>query len=165
VAGLRELLQLLRPGGFMILGLYSERGRRGVVAARKFIAERGYAPDAAGIRQCRLDLMSMEDAAAPRQVTSFSDFYVTSECRDLLFHVQEQRFTLPRIKDVLSGFGLAFNGFIVEPHIARKYMERFPNDPARTSLDCWNDFETEFPNAFASMYVFLVRKPEAGPPD
>jgi tetratricopeptide (TPR) repeat protein/SAM-dependent methyltransferase len=161
VAGLRELLALLRPGGFMFLGLYSECARRDVVAARRFIAERGYASDAAGIRRCRQDLMSMEDDVPLKQVTSFSDFYVTSECRDLLFHVQERRFTLPRIKEILAGFGLDFVGFLVEPHVMKKYKERFAHDPAGTDLDCWNDFEAAFPNTFAAMYVFLVQKPDA----
>ena len=38
--GWRILLTLLRPGGLMHLGFYSEAGRKDVVAARSFIAER-----------------------------------------------------------------------------------------------------------------------------
>ena len=41
-AGWRTLLSLLRPGGFMYLGFYSELARRHVVKAREFIAARGY---------------------------------------------------------------------------------------------------------------------------
>ena len=43
-AGWRILLSLLRPGGTMQVGLYSELARRNVVAARAFIADRGYRP-------------------------------------------------------------------------------------------------------------------------
>src|SRR5258708_25956756 len=51
-AGWRALLSLLRPGGFMLLGLYSEMARRPVLAARARIAERGGgAEDIRGFRQ------------------------------------------------------------------------------------------------------------------
>src|SRR4030095_9892868 len=41
-AGWRVLLELLRPGGFMYLGLYSALGRTHIVNVRSLIAERGY---------------------------------------------------------------------------------------------------------------------------
>src|SRR5262249_29617866 len=40
----RTLLKLLRSGGLMKLGLYSEVARSDIIAARAFIAERGYRP-------------------------------------------------------------------------------------------------------------------------
>ena len=40
-AGWRALLSLLRPGGFMLVGLYSELARRGIVEARRYIARAG----------------------------------------------------------------------------------------------------------------------------
>ena len=43
-AGWRALLSMLRPGGLMSLGLYSEIARRDIVYTRDFIAERGYRP-------------------------------------------------------------------------------------------------------------------------
>ncbi len=51
-AGWRILLALLKPNGLMHLGFYSELGRRDVLAARAFIAERGYGTSAAEIRRC-----------------------------------------------------------------------------------------------------------------
>ena len=49
-AGLNVLLSLLKPGGIIGIGLYSERARRAIVAARAFIAERGYRPMVEDIR-------------------------------------------------------------------------------------------------------------------
>jgi SAM-dependent methyltransferase len=158
-AGLQRLLSLLRPGGLMRLGLYSERARQVVVFARHFIAEHGYTSSAADIRRCRQDLMSAQNATRFKQLTLYNDFFVTGECRDLLFHVQEHRFTLPQIKAMLAGFGLQFIGFALRPHVIRTYRERFPADRTLASLDCWNDFECEFPDTFAGMYLFWVRKP------
>ncbi len=159
VAGWVGLLCLLRPGGLMLVGLYSARARENVVAARKFIAEQGYAPNADGIRQCRQALMSLHYGTPLREVTSFNDFYVTSECRDLLFHVHEHHFTLPQLKEVLKGLGLILLGFFLEPRLLNHYAACFPKDTSKTNLDYWTEFETRFPRTFAGMYVFLVQKP------
>ncbi|APV51010.1 hypothetical protein BWI17_15745 [Betaproteobacteria bacterium GR16-43] len=157
-AGLRQLVALLRPGGTMLLGLYSEAARRGVVAARQYIAERGYAPDAEGIRRCRADLMALDDASPLKGVTAFHDFYAMSECRDLLFHVQEHRFTLLQVAELLANAGLAFTGFVLDPQVFREYAKRFPDDAAGTNLRNWAAFEEATPEAFSGMYVFLARK-------
>jgi 2-polyprenyl-3-methyl-5-hydroxy-6-metoxy-1,4-benzoquinol methylase len=158
MAGLRELLVLLRPWGFMRLGFYSECARQNIVAARSFIAEQGYAANAEDIRRCRQHLIAMDDGIRFRQLTLSSDFYGMSECRDLLFHVQEHRFTLPQIKEMLSESGLDFIGFDLEPSVLKKYNERFPDDKSKTNLDYWNIFEAENPNAFVGMYQFFVQK-------
>ncbi len=158
MAGLRTLVSLLRPGGAIRLGLYSEAGRQAVVAARKFIAEGGYLPNAADIRRCRQDLMAADDAPWFKVLTTSRSFYVTGECRDLLFHVEEHRFTLPQIKEMLRTFGLDFLGFSLKVHVTRRFAERYPDDKTQTNLDHWHAFETEFPNTFAGMYQFLAQK-------
>jgi SAM-dependent methyltransferase len=48
-AGWRQRLSLLRPGGFMRLGLYSERARQHVVAARKLISLMKFDCDVDGV--------------------------------------------------------------------------------------------------------------------
>ena len=45
------------------------------------------------------------------KVLKFSDFYSMSECRDLLFHVQEHQFTIPQIEATLQELRLEFLGF------------------------------------------------------
>jgi SAM-dependent methyltransferase len=157
VAGLRELLAVLRPGGFMRLGLYSERARRAVVAARQFIAVQGYTPDAEDIRRCRQDLIAK--GGQFESLAYAADFYSTSECRDLLFHVQEHRFTIPQIGRMLQDTGLKFIGFSIDPRILKKYAARYPADRAQMDLDHWNSFEEAFPDTFAAMYNFWVQKP------
>ena len=87
-AGWGVLLSLLRPGGVMDVALYSEAGRRGIVAARAFIAERGYRATAEDIRLFRREVHRPDCSFAKDLVTS-ADFYTTGTCRDLLFHVVE----------------------------------------------------------------------------
>ena len=158
--GWRELSSLLRPGGAMQLGLYSELARANIVAARALIAARGYRPVADDIRRCREDIASAADPLL-KSVIRWEDFFATNECRDLLFHVQEKRITLREIKAFIAANGLQFAGFNLDAAIVRRFMARFPEPAALTDLDRWDAFETEAPNTFAAMYQFWVRKPAA----
>jgi len=161
-AGWRVLLSLLRPGGFMRIALYSEAARWGVVAARELIAQAGYGATPAEIRRFRSDLMLRDDNVA-RNIMRFNDFYSTSECRDLVFHAQEHRMTLPAIKEFLGEQGLRFLGFEIDGRTAREYAARFPADTAMTDLDCWNAFEQDDPATFSNMYRFWVQKTDRVP--
>jgi tetratricopeptide (TPR) repeat protein/SAM-dependent methyltransferase len=155
--GWRILLRWLRPGGFMSVGLYSAIARADVRAARAFIAEGGYGQSAADIRRCRQDIMALADGTEVKNVASYPDFFSISECRDLLFHVEEHQLTIPQIAAFLAENGLVFIGFATDAE--RKYRQRFPDDPSMTNLDNWHRFETEMPSAFAGMYQFWVQKP------
>src|SRR5262249_17294051 len=150
----RILLSLLRPGGSMIIGLYSKQARRDITAARNFIGERGYLANAEDIRRCRQDIMSLTDHAAIRNVARFSDFFSASECRDLLFHVQEHQFTLPEIANFLAENNLEFRGF-ANPHDIEKFKLRFPEEEA-SDLGRWHVLETENPDTFQEMYQFQI---------
>jgi hypothetical protein len=103
----------------------------------------------------------MADELAPQfgQFLASRDFYSTSACRDLLFHVQEHRTTLPQLKATLAQLGLNFIGFMLDPDTAAAYTSQFPDDPARTNLDHWHAFETARPDTFSHMYQFWVQKP------
>lgn len=158
VAGWRILLSLLRPRGFMLLGFYSELARGSVVAARRVIAQQGYASTAQDIRRCRQDLMAPDSDAQLKALATFRDFYGLSECRDLLFHVQEHRYTLPALKAILEELKLDFLGFNTEPATLNHYRARFPADASATDLDNWHQYETANPQAFVGMYQFWVQK-------
>jgi SAM-dependent methyltransferase len=160
LAGLRVLVKLLRPRGLIHLGLYSESGRQPMVAARRFIAQRGYRGTAADIRRCRQELMADKPANLP-DLAELSDFFSTSACRDLLFHVAERRLTLPEIEAFLAAEHLALVGFQVDAHVAERYRRTFPADAAMTDLTNWHAFERQHPYAFSGMYIFWVRRRES----
>ncbi len=153
--GWRILLALLRPSGIMHLGLYSELARRHVVAVRSFIAERGYGSTPAEIRRCRQDLIN----SPMRGVARFNDFFTTSECRDLLFHVQETRVAILAIEDFLKRHALRFLGFEFDAATMAKYRALFAERSwSLTDLGRWHDLETAYPDTFANMYQFWVQK-------
>ncbi len=159
--GWRVLVSCLRPGGVMFVALYSELARQDIVAVRNFIAERAYGTSAGDIRRCRQELMACAEGTPQRNVTQSQDFFSASECRDLLFHAQEHRLTLPQIEAFLTENRLEFLGFEVDPHLRRRYAEAYPKDVAMIDLGCWHQFETANPHTFVGMYQFWVRKPRA----
>ncbi len=148
LAGWRVLLSLLRPGGVMMLGFYSEVARRNLPR----IAGQG----AADVRRERQRLLETSDQ---REVLLASaDFFTTSTCRDLLFHVQEHHLTLAGIGQFLDDHGLVLLGFSVDDAVLAAYRRRFADDPAATDLEHWQEFERDNPDTFAGMYQFWVQK-------
>ena len=159
-AGLRALVALLRPGGVMKLALYSERARAGVVAARALIARHGLEPDLAGVRAARELVLALPADSPERAVTLGTDFYSTSGARDLMLHVQEHRHTLAQLDGMLRAVGLEFLGFeFGDPAPAAAYRDRYPDDPAATSLANWARLEEDQPEIFVGMYQFWVLRP------
>jgi hypothetical protein len=90
-------------------------------------------------------------------VAASIDFNSRSGCRDLLFHVQEHRYTLPAIANMLDALELRFLGFEFEFDLPMvQYRREFPGDPSATSLQNWAEFEVRHVDTFAAMYQFWV---------
>lgn len=157
-AGLAQLVTLLKPDGYMMLGLYSEVGRRDVVAARELIARHGYSDNPEDVRRFRNDLPRLAPDLAARLARS-SAFHTLSDLRDLVFHRQEHRYTPQQLRSLISGAGLEFLGFeFSTPKPLAQYQARFPDDPTATDLDNWALVEAENPDLFANCYRFWVRR-------
>lgn len=148
------LRSLLKPDGWMCIGLYSKLGRRDVMAAKKFLEENHLT----SIQEARRALMKMPVESLIHRVTQSLDFYSNSGCRDLLFNVHEIYFTIPQIAAILNTLHLEFIGFYLsDPGIAADYVEQFPEDFEMKSLENWDQFEQRNPDTFLNMYQFWVR--------
>jgi tetratricopeptide (TPR) repeat protein/SAM-dependent methyltransferase len=157
-AGWGALLSLLRPGAFMRVGLYSKLARRHIVAVRASIAARGYSSTAEDIRRCRQDILVSAEGEDAKKVVEYLDFFNTSECRDMLFHVQEGQMTLPEIARFLGASNVEFLGFVTDVRVIEQFKARFPQDKTARDLALWHIFEAENPDIFAGMYQFWIRK-------
>jgi SAM-dependent methyltransferase len=154
--GWRALLPLLKSGGVMNVGLYSELARADIVAARAFIAAEDFPPTPEGIRRCRQAMFAHPQF---RQFALLGDFYSTSDCRDLLFHTQECRLTIPQIRDFLGEQKLAFIGFEFAPQTVQALRAAFAQaGRSINNLDHWHAYESEHPDTFRAMYQFAVQK-------
>jgi Tfp pilus assembly protein PilF/2-polyprenyl-3-methyl-5-hydroxy-6-metoxy-1,4-benzoquinol methylase len=156
-AGWRALLPLVRPGGVMRIGLYSRLARRGIARVRALIAERGLPGTPEAIRAFRQELLDTAwEPSWGRYL--LGDFFSTSGCRDLLFHVQEHCLDLLEIKTFCLDNGLRVLGVEAEPAVAEAYRSRFPDDPAAVNLSHWHAFEADNPDTFLDMYQFWVQR-------
>ncbi|MDJ0947676.1 MAG: tetratricopeptide repeat protein [Alphaproteobacteria bacterium] len=162
VAAWSILTDLLEAGGVMLIGLYSDTARQHIVDARDRIAALGLKPEPDDIRAFRKRIIKGEDEEDKllALLTRSTDFYDLHGCRDLIFHSQEHRFTLPAVKLAIADLGLEFLGFLFDDPAAKLlYSREFPDDPTRTNLDNWTAFEQRHPHTFSSMYQFWCRKP------
>jgi ubiquinone/menaquinone biosynthesis C-methylase UbiE len=155
VEGWRKLLSCLKPDGFMKIALYSEVARQSVALCRNWIEERGFASTPEGIRDFRQAIMELDDANPLKDIMNWTDFYSMSMCRDLVFHVQEQRVTLPWIKSVLDDLQLCcLSVRISNPVFRKEYLSMYPDDPGMKNLDNLHEYETHNPATFRDMYQF-----------
>ena len=154
--GLKILIDILKPHGFLKLGLYSEKARDYVIKAKEIIKENNIKTSIEGIRRSREIIFNKKDDVIIKKLIGRGDFYSTSNVRDLLFHVQEHRFTIPQISMILKKFNLEFLGFINLAN-KNKFLKFFPEGDI-TSLEIWDKFEKENPSSFMGMYQFWVKK-------
>lgn len=166
VAGWKALLACLRPGARMQIGLYSTLARPDVFRVRDYIAQKGYDATLQGIRALRADIMALPDDHPLYGILSRHDFYAASECRDLVFHIQEATYTIPEIQKILDDLGLAFQGFKLgrrEQSIVAPY---FTDQDEMLDLDKWQAVEEKHPGTFMGMYKFFCcRKDEVDTPN
>ena len=157
-SGLAALLRVLKPGGYLKLGLYSERARAWVTEARNRVEQLGLEPTPEGIRRYRQMVLS---GAAPDldKFIIMKDFFDLDSLRDLVFHVQEHIYRPLAIKDMLARQGLEFLGFTeLKPQYVQAYAKQFPGDPNKLDLENWDVFESGTPETFISMFNFWCRK-------
>lgn len=161
--GWRVLRDILKPGGYMMIALYSEIARRPVVAAREYIAQQCLDDSPEGILETREHIKKLPDDHVMKSLMDWRDFYSLSEFRDFIFHVQEHRFTALDLKKAIHELGLIFLGFQqpMSPAITSAYRKSFPNDPYGLNLDNWHAFELKNPGTFVSMYHMWLQKPPA----
>lgn len=161
--GLRMLLDKLHEDGLLKLGLYSERARAPVVAARERIAELGLRAVPDDLRRFRQLALSAPAHDPLRRILAFGDFYTLSNCRDLLFHVHEQNMTLSDVRDLLAGAQLDFIGFeSADATLNEAYRRRYPEDPSMRDLSRWQALEEALPEALPALYQFWCARRGSG---
>ena len=158
IEGFKVLYDLLKPNGFLRIGLYSEIARMHIVEAREIIKKRKIIVSNENIKKFRQEIINEKLGKNLQKVFNTSDFYSLSMVRDLFFHVQELRFTIPQISKIIKDFNLEFLGFYIKDSYKRKFSRMFPEDIKNLSLDNWDQFEKGNPDSFFNMYQFWMRK-------
>ena len=140
----------------MRIGLYSELARKYIVQIRDEIEQSNIESSHDAMKSFRNKIVNSEEEHHKCIVLS-PDFYSMSTFRDMLFHVQEHRFTIPQIEVSLTQLGLAFCGF-ENTTIVQKFRSRNLTETALYDLEKWDTYEKENPSVFTAMYQFWCQK-------
>ena len=154
--GWKSLTECMKDNGLMLIGLYSEKARENISEIRKKIRN-------LKIKTTRTDIINfrkkiLETKNQDWESIKYSpDFYSTSGVRDLLFHVQEHRFSILKIKEYLKKLNLFFLGF-EDTYVVERYKKIYDQPKDLYNLDKWEDFEKSNPRIFSGMYQFWSMK-------
>ncbi len=158
--GLKALLEIFNPKGYIRLSLYSELSRQRVVKAREYIKAKNINPNIDNMRNLRKDILSGKCPELYSLTGPDCDFYTTSNFRDLCFHYQEHRFTFKQLEDTLIFHKLKFLGFCLPQQTKSLYKKYFPEDTKQTNLKNWGEVESKHPGIFGGTPHFWVSKGE-----
>ncbi|MEP9358013.1 class I SAM-dependent methyltransferase [Sphingomonas sp. KR3-1] len=150
--GLAALTGALAPGGVLRIALYSERARAWVAEAHRAIAAQGW-----DIRTFRAHVLSLPADAPLARLRESDDFYTTSGCRDLCFHVREHWYRLPAIGEMLAVAGLDLLMLDAPPEAEARFAAMH-GDADRHDLALWDAVEAAHPHLFAGMFHLWARK-------
>ena len=156
MAGWKVLVSCLKVGGLMKIGLYSELARQHIAKMREEIQQLNTETDHIGMKRFRNGVIRSK-APHHQLIISSPDFHSMGSLRDLLFHVQEHRFTIPQIQHCLTKLGLKFCGFEVGT-ITQDFKRTNSGEDDAYDLIKWHTYEQAHPHAFAGMYQFWCQK-------
>ncbi|NDE11557.1 MAG: methyltransferase domain-containing protein [Chitinophagia bacterium] len=158
--GLRNLVRRLKTGGLIHLGLYSEIARKDISLTRKLIKDKNLSNSQSDIQILRNSIINNSHLEFNKlqSVMIHNDFFSTSECRDLLFHVQEHCFNLIQVENLLKVCGLTFLGFeFLDESFKEPYRAQML-DNTEYLLTHWHEFELQNTSFFSGMYQFWAIK-------
>lgn len=154
--GWRILNDNLENGGMIMIGLYSNIARKHIVKIRNDIKSKSFNFDKKNIIKFREKIISSNNLDY-KLIKQSPDFYSLSNLIDLLFHVQESRFTIPEINKHINNLSLKFCGF-ENRQLINLFSKTYRNHKDLYNLDLWNKFELDNPRIFAGMYQFWCQK-------
>ena len=154
--GLKSITDCLKDNSLLLIGLYSKKARENIFEIRKKIKSLKIKTTRNDIINFRKDIFETKNTRWD-SIKYSPDFYSTSGVRDLLFHVQEHTFTIPKIKEYIKELNLFFLGF-EDTYVIERYKKKYDQHKDLYNLDKWEEFEESNPRIFSGMYQFWCKK-------
>ena len=142
----------------MRIGLYSKYARKHIYDLRKMLQTNYEKIDDENIRKMRMELINNCSKLHKQILESTDDFYSTSMFRDLILHVKEHQFTIPKIKKLLMKLSLNFCGFELREKVKENFLKHQNKKIDIYNLSKWDLFEKRNYDSFAGMYIFWCQK-------
>lgn len=154
--GLRALGKVFSGKGTFHLEVYTESGRQSVVAGLAIREEYGLEATTEDIRRFRKLIYELPAHHVAKGLTESADFFSLFECRDLVFNVQEHRFNLITLSDLLTENGFQFGGIRVMAPVMELFRRQYSDPEAAKKPEFWHALEEAHPGVFGSMYNIVV---------
>ncbi len=154
--GWKILNDILNTNGMMMIGLYSKIARQHIERIRNDIIKINIEANYKNIINFREKIILSKNDDY-NLIKESPDFYSLSNLRDLLFHVQEKRFTITEIENILNKLNLKFCGF-ENNELLKFFKVTHTKKKDLYDLKLWNNFELNNPRIFAGMYQFWCQK-------
>ena len=148
--------KLFKNDSLILIGLYSEKARENIANIREKINSLSIKTTKKNIINFRKDIFE-NNTTIWDSIKYSPDFYSTSGVRDLLFHVQEHRFTIKKIRSHMNKLGLIFLGF-EDTYVLNQFKKKYGQTNDLYNLDKWEDFEKNNSRIFSGMYQFWCKK-------
>jgi len=156
IIGWKTLTDCLKKDALMLIGLYSEKARENIADIRETINKLKIKTTKKNIINFRKEIFENNNTKWD-SVKYSPDFYSTSGVRDLLFHVQEHRFSIKKIRSHLHELELIFLGF-EDTYVLDKFRKTYDQINDLYNLDKWENFEKNNSRIFSGMYQFWCQK-------
>ena len=154
--GWKVLKENLKNHGLMLIGLYSEKARKNIADIRMHIIKSKIETHKKSIINFRNEILS-DEKSYWNNIKYSPDFYSLSGVRDLLFHVKEHRYDIPKLNKIMKKLNLKFVGF-EDKFVVEKFKKIFNNPNDLYELKKWESFENKNQRIFAGMYQFWCQQ-------
>ena len=156
----RVLVERLMPSGLMHFQVRADTHREGLVIAREFVKQEGFASDSEGVRKARRAIIELPEDEVARRVVAADGFYNFYQCRDILFpDYDEARFDIGRLRELMAELSLEFLAYEVQkPSTMAGFLEEFGDSADPFDLDQWAELETRQPLALTTTHRIWCQK-------
>jgi SAM-dependent methyltransferase len=156
-AGLGILASLLKPAGFVRIGVYNRVKRQGVHVTCDFLRERKISTKVE-IRGIRREALGLDQPRDPNTVKNCGAFTM-SEFRDQFLHAHEVGFTLPELANMIWKAGLRVVGlYDLDAEADAAFRNFFPDLLSMNDMGKLAAFDREYPSPSDGMYQVLAQE-------
>ena len=156
--GLRALKFAMARGHGLKVGVYTESGRQNVVAGIALRENLGLSTSPSDMRRLRKIVADLTDDHPAKSMMGWRDFYSLSEWRDLVFHVQEHRFTVQTFGKIAREAGLGIKRMNIPHKALTAFKQAYPEANPGSDIAKWHTVEMNNPGIFGPMYNFHLTK-------
>jgi len=150
--GLIALRRVFTGLGEFRLAVYTESGRADVVSGIKLREEERFSSTPEDIRRFRKRVFELDEKHQAKRLLKWGDFYSLDACRDLIFNVQEHRFNLMTLSNLIVDAGFTLASIRAKPRVKELYHNKHSDPDDEINVRNWHILEQENPGIFGSMY-------------